>query len=209
MNKILIYLILYSILLSVVFSYSVIVKNDERHCFVVQATIGVTVTGSFEVISPNPKAIIVTLIGPSPDDYMHYESRYRGTGEDSEFSEGSFLIVVTKEGDYTLCITNGEDGSGDGEDKLVAFNLRSIGSNQEDYEYSGIQSELLALRQGLEFLKDHQSYMNQREDVHQETLESINTKLLCWTILEAVILLAMSLWQIAYIRSFFETKRRL
>jgi len=32
---------------------------------------------------------------------------------------------------------------------------------------------------------------------------------LCWTILEAVILIAMTVWQIYYISSFFETKRRL
>ena len=58
-------------------------------------------------------------------------------------------------------------------------------------------------------LKDHQSYMNQREDMHKLTLESINVKVICWTVLEAVILLAMAAWQISYIRSFFETKRRL
>jgi hypothetical protein len=49
----------------------------------------------------------------------------------------------------------------------------------------------------------------QREDVHKITLDSISMKVMCWTVLEAVILVAMSFWQIMYIRSFFETKRRL
>ena len=65
------------------------------------------------------------------------------------------------------------------------------------------------LSEGLELLKDHQSYMNQREDVHKDTLDSINVKLLCWTVLESVILVSMALWQIVYIRSFFEIKRRI
>ena len=72
-----------------------------------------------------------------------------------------------------------------------------------------LQSELADLKEGLELLKDHQSYMNQREDVHKATLESVNTKVLCWTVLEAVILVAMAMWQTLYIRSFFEIKRRL
>ena len=195
--------------LALVSSYSISIQSGERHCFVTPATQGLSVSGSFEVISPDPKPIIVRLIGPGPEDYLHYESRYQGKGEDKDFSEGSFSIAVTTEGDYTYCIQNGDEDGGDGETRVVAFNIRAIGSDEQDHEYSSLQNELLALRQGLDFLKDHQSYMNQREDVHQETLESINTKLLCWTILEAVILLAMSLWQIAYIRGFSETKRRL
>jgi hypothetical protein len=91
----------------------------------------------------------------------------------------------------------------------VAFNFRAVANGQKDYEYAGLDSELAALRLGLDSLRDHQSYMNQRENVHKMTLESINTKVLCWTILEAVILIAMTVWQIYYISSFFETKRRL
>ena len=51
--------------------------------------------------------------------------------------------------------------------------------------------------------------MNQREDMHKSTLESINNKVLFWTILESVILIALAYLQIRYISQFFETKRKL
>lgn len=93
--------------------------------------------------------------------------------------------------------------------RIVAFNFRVVTTSDKDYEYLGLESELNDLRQGLDLLKDHQSYMNQREDVHKRTLEGIDTKVLCWTILEAAILIGMTFWQISYISSFFETKRKL
>jgi hypothetical protein len=93
--------------------------------------------------------------------------------------------------------------------RLIAFNYRAVAVGEVDYQFIGLQSELSDLREGLELLKDHQSYMNQREDVHKSSLESIDDKVLLWTVLEAVILIAMAFWQISYIRSFFETKRRL
>jgi len=202
--------IIYIILCAALFkkgdSYSIEIEPEEKQCFVVQAAIGVSITGSFEIISDDPKPVVVTLTGP--DKYIHYTSKYDGKGEEKDFSEGSFSIEAKQNGDYVFCIANGEAGRSDGLTRTIAFNVRATDSNQQDYEYSGLHSELLALKEGLDFLKDHQSYMNQREDVHKQTLESIDTKILTWTVMEAVILLAMSVWQIAYIRSFFETKRR-
>lgn len=190
-------------------AYSIDIEPEDKQCFIVTAAVGVSITGSYEVISPQPRPIFVQLEGPMHESSMiHYQSKRGDKGDEKDFSEGSFSLDVKASGDYALCISNGHDGISDGELKTVAFNFRATDANQQDYEYSGIQSELLALKEGLDFLKDHQSYMNQREDVHKQTLESINTRVLCWTILEAVILLSMSIWQITYIRNFFETKRR-
>lgn len=189
--------------------YSIEIEPEDRQCFILNGKPGVSITGSFEVITPEPKPIIVDLTGPYPDYFLHYQSKYDGKGDDKDYSEGSFAVEVEKEGDYTLCISNGEVSKGDGITRTVAFNFWALDSSQRDYEYAGLQAEMLALRQGLDFLKDHQSYMNQREDVHKDALDSINTKILCWTVLEAVILFGMAAWQIMYIRSFFETKRRL
>lgn len=209
MKILLIIIILCFIQAIVVTSYSIEIESEEKQCFIITATSGVSLSGSFEVISADPTPLIVTLLGPGPAFETHYKSKFDGSLEEEDYSEGSFTLEVEKDGDYTLCFQNGELEKGDGVLRIVAFNFRAIGSDQRDYEASSLQTELLALRQGLEFLKDHQSFMNQREDVHKDTLESINTKILCWTVLESVILLSMAIWQIIYIRSFFETKRRL
>jgi hypothetical protein len=190
-------------------SYSIDVLAGDRHCFIVKAANGVPITGSYEVIHPDAKFISVTVTGPK--GYLHYEKSTKDKSEEEQedSSEGFFSFDAELDGDHTMCISNGNEQENDGQPRLIAFNFRASPEGEQDYQFVGLQSELADLKEGLELLKDHQSYMNQREDVHKETLESINAKVLCWTVLEAIILIAMSFWQITYIRSFFETKRRI
>jgi len=196
-------------------AYSVEVKSGTSSCFIVKTVVGVPITGTYEVIVPDPKHITVRVNGPN--GFLHFEKKPSdssssldsGEKDKEEESEGFFSFDSELEGDYTMCIANGEEDGGDGIPRIIAFNIRAVANGQQDYQFLGLQSELTDLSEGLELLRDHQSYMNQREDVHKLTLDSINVKVLCWTILEAVILISMALWQIMYIRSFFETKRRL
>lgn len=192
-------------------AFSVDIVPGSTDCFIVKASVGAPITGSFEVIHPDAEYISVDVMGPKDD--LHYEKKSKSKTEEStdpeEATEGFFSFDAEIAGDYTMCISNGSEKENDGVPRLVAFNFRAAAEGETDYQFVGLQSELTDLKEGLELLKDHQSYMNQREDVHKATLESVNTKVLCWTILEAIILVAMALWQTMYIRSFFEIKRRL
>lgn len=185
-------------------AYSITLKPKAKQCFIVEAVAGTSCSGSFEVISGDALAIAVKVTDPKHG--LQFESRLIEGQDEKDLSEGSFSFDAELDGDYTMCIGNGNDG----EDTVVAFNFRAMPtSGTMDYQYVGLESELMELREGLSSLKDHQSYMSQREDIHKDSLDSINVKVLCWTILEAVILIGMAVWQISYIRGFFETKRRL
>jgi len=192
-----------------VLSYSVDILPGGKECFIVLANEGVPVTGSFEVIHPDAKYISVNVT--NSHGFIHYSQvPKKEDAEDKEDpSEGFFSFDAEVPGEHKFCISNGNDNDNDGIPRLIAFNFRASPEGEQDYQFAGLQSEIGDLKEGLELLRDHQSYMNQREDVHKETLESINTKVLCWTILEAFILVAMAIWQIMYIRSFFETKRKM
>ena len=108
-----------------------------------------------------------------------------------------------------MCFVDGPDGPrGDRCSKNAERGLRTA-DRKRIYAMGCSFPKRIELREGLDMLKDHQSYMNQREDVHKDILDSINTKVLTWTFVEAFFLLAMALWQISYISNFFETKRKL
>jgi hypothetical protein len=201
---------IFALVIAVVYSYSVHIEPATIECFIVTASPGVPITGSFEVISPDPKFITVTARGPN--GYLHFEKKPTVDleKEDKEdASEGFFSFDAEEEGDYTMCISNGNEEQSDGVTRLVAFNFRAVRVGEQDYQFVGLQSELADLKEGLALMRDHQSYINQREDVHKAAIDNINIKVLCWTILEAIILIAMALWQISYIRGFFEIKRRM
>lgn len=197
--------------ISKIYSFSVDIVPGSTDCFIVKASAGAPITGSYEVIHPDADYISVDVRGPKDD--LHYEKKPKakeeGSTDPEDASEGFFSFDAETPGDYTMCISNGSENDNDGVPRLVAFNFRAAAEGEQDYQFVGLQSELTDLKEGLELLKDHQSYMNQREDVHKATLESVNTKVLCWTVLEAIILIAMAMWQTMYIRSFFEIKRRI
>jgi p24 family protein beta-1 len=192
--------------------YSITVEPGESSCFSVTAAQGDSCSGSFEVLTNDPTPVIVSVIGPGPAHKNHFESKQK-KGPDAktekELSEGEFSFDAEASGEYEMCISNGAEDN-DGVARIIAFNFRvSEDIDEKDYQYDGLESELADMKKGLIFLRDRQQYMGQREDLHKETLDSINTKVLCWTVLEAVILIGMSFWQISYISSFFETKRKL
>lgn len=191
---------------------SVSVDPGKMECFILSANSGMPSFGSFEVLSPDPEPISVTVVGPAPAHKLYHESKYHGPNAlDEDQTEGSFAFDADVTGDYEMCIANGNPHHNDGQPKLVAFNFRLVegGGGDADYEYASMQSELLDLHRGLIFLKDHQSFMNQREHVHKNTLESINFKVQCWTVLESIFLIGMSFWQIGNLSTFFETKRKI
>jgi len=176
MRSILLSLCLFGLAISPIVSYSIELSAGKTECFYLTSyDVKSTIYGSFEVISTDPKPIVVVVKGPK---MIHFQSEYKDTGEtlteeeqealDKSLSEGSFSFDSEVEGDFSLCLSNGNSENNDGLSRIVAFNYRiSTVIKNKDYEYSGIESELSDLKEGLNRLKDHQSYMNQREDVHK------------------------------------------
>ena len=199
-----------TIIVKTSFSYSISIASESRECYILSAGTGSVVSGSFEVITGEPTQVKVTVTGPAPNHFLHYESKFLdGPDADKDLSEGEFSFAANKAGDYQMCLLSNDEVGTDGLPATVAFNFRVLASGEKDYEYKGLETELNELKQGLNSLKDHEAYMNQREDVHKITLDSINSKVIFWTVVEALILVAMALWQVTYISNFFETKRKM
>merc|ERR1712056_107812 len=53
---------------------------------------------------------------------------------------------------------------------------------------------------------DQQQFTITREAVHRETAESTNSRVMWWTVTEAVCLVALAIFQVYYLRSYFEVK---
>ena len=111
-------------------SYSITVTADSNECFVLAAEASSTVSGSFEIITGtilvlraelyllklyclvgDPNQIIVSVIGPPPLKYVHYESKLKFglDNVDKDLSEGEFSFVANKSGDYQLCLASNDD----------------------------------------------------------------------------------------------------
>lgn len=143
----------------------------------------------------------------SGEDVENGTPLYETKGE----ADGTFAFDVGSDGTMDICIANGKKGKNDGLPRTIGFAIRTTVHHDEGE--AGSLDALLdvseELNEGLLTLTDHQAYMRRREEHHSRTLDSTKSRVLWWTCGETVVLIALSLWQILYIRAFFETKRRL
>ncbi|KAJ1452002.1 emp24/gp25L/p24 family/GOLD-domain-containing protein [Pelagophyceae sp. CCMP2097] len=185
-------------------------EAGERECFGVEVKAEAAVSGNFELLSPNDKAepLSVVVTGQGEDDRPLYESVSQ--------PEGTFAFDARADGILDLCIANGKKGASDGLARSIGFAIRMTSQRLEldgDPASEGSLESLLdvseQLNEDLLTLTDHQGYMRRREETHRATLASTARRVLCWTAAESVVLVALSVWQIMYIRSFFEKKRKM
>jgi hypothetical protein len=213
-----IFLVLSS-LFSSTLAYTIGLKPGDKECYIISLESDQPCSGSYEVITKSPDPINVTVTGP--DGTINYQNDpYADHGfdkkddkmdaEDEPDSGDAFQFDAILEGDYTMCLHYDKEMSDDTEERILAFNFRATNSAPGfKKDYNGFESELDALQRGLDTLKHHHAYMSQREDVHKTALDTINFKVLCWTIMESIILIVTAIWQIKYIGSFFERKLRM
>lgn len=109
-------------------SFSVDVLPGQKECFMVHASVGSPVSGSYEVIHPNADHMTITVVGPK--GFMHFEKKPKkrdamkaeGEVDKEESSEGFFSFDTELEGDYTLCFINGSPSENDGDIRLIGRN---------------------------------------------------------------------------------------
>jgi len=187
-------------------------EPGERECFMLEVQAGAAVSGNFELIKPTdtnkPLPLAVTLTTEDEDQPLY---------EIKNAPDGTFALDAKQGGIWDLCIANGKLGKSDGIARSVGFAIRVtsqhtvIDDNKEDAT-AGSLNDLLELseqlNEGLLTLTDHQTYMRQREATHEKTLRTAKARVYWWTVAESVVLFILAVWQIVYIRQFFEIKRR-
>lgn len=212
--RVLIEVVLLFLFLTVsVCGYSVTLYGRDVQCFSVYSVKGATCTGKYEVMTEG-SAVTVEVFDPKGG--IVYRKEYDGQDEEKSESLGeAFQFDAEMQGDFRMCLNNGRKDEREGESlpSTLGFSFH-VGLAKQDVEagggtYNSLLAELDTLQQGLDFIKDHESFMNQREYLHKDSLDEINTKTLTWTIVESVILVCLSIWQISYIHGIFETRKKI
>lgn len=80
-------------------------------------------------------------------------------------------------------------------------------SGDHNVEHDKLEQQIGELTSSLTAVKHEQEYMAVRERVHRSINDSTNSRVVMWAAFEALMLTAMSLGQIFYLRRFFEVRR--
>lgn len=78
---------------------------------------------------------------------------------------------------------------------------------QQNAEHDKLENMVRDLASALTTVKHEQDYMNVRARIHASVNESTNSRVVMWAIFEALIILAMTIGQVFYLKRFFEVRR--
>lgn len=174
------------------------VNPNAEECFHETARRGEKFLSSFNVASGGFLDINVKVTGP--DGGVVYEEERQ--------KEGTFAFVAMETGDYTLCFSNAMSTV---TEKDVSFNvyvgtgLSSHGVAKEEH-FTPLENAVVGLAEGLRKVRNEQKYIKFRERACFKTAQSTGSRVLWWSILQAVAVVAVGVWQTLYVRGLFDYK---
>eukprot|EP00736_Rhodelphis_marinus_P010061 Rmarinus@m.27857 len=176
------------------------VKAGTEECFFEDVSKqGIKLGGMFQVAEGGELDIDFQVT--DPDGNVVYSAEKE--------KEGKFAATSTSPGSYSFCFSNKMSKF---TAKAVSFYV-TVGSQFESEEVakaehlSTLESSIANLAEGLTAIQSEQKYMRMRERVHQQSSQQTNMRVLILSVVEALVLVGVSVAQIYYLRRFFEVKR--
>src|SRR5690625_3885560 len=80
-------------------------------------------------------------------------------------------------------------------------------SGSQDPNHNKLEEQIKELASGLSAVKHEQEYMTVRDRIHRSINDSTYQRVLMWACFEALLLVAITLGQVFYLRRFFEVRR--
>jgi hypothetical protein len=74
-------------------------------------------------------------------------------------------------------------------------------------DHNKLQDMIKELSTTLTGVKHEQDYMQVRDRIHRSINESTNSRVVLWSFFEALVLVAMTMGQVYYLKRFFEVRR--
>merc|ERR1712000_673687 len=120
-------------------------------------------------------------------------------------SSGDYSFEARMDGQYIYCFSN-EHWSANS--KEVSFNVHGIVYVPEsEAPQDPLEKEVRQLSELLDQVKDEQAYIVVRERTHRNTAESTNSRVKWWSIFQLGVLIGEGVFQVWWLKRFFEVKR--
>ena len=125
---------------------------------------------------------------------------------DEKMQEGRALFKARVPGVHKFCFSN----------KMSTVTMKTVSfyvqvgdpaESSKGHQVDELERSVVQIMEGLQEVKNEQSYLKSRERIHRDTLESTNLRVVLWSVTEIVALIALAAGQLFYLRRCFEKRR--
>lgn len=179
-------------------AYITTLDAHSEECFFEKAIASTKLGFTFEVIEGGFLDIDVSIFDPD-GNMIHQEPKA---------SSGKYTIEANKDGPYKYCFSNKMSTV---TPKVVMFSIET--ARQVQHKLLGAQDQekmnemIKELTNSMFSVKHELDYLLVRDRIHRQINESTNSRVIVWTWVEFIILLAVSVGQVVYLKRFFEVRR--
>ncbi|WLF78819.1 p24 complex component [Lodderomyces elongisporus] len=192
-------ILLACLFISTVLGHNVLLQPYGKQCFFETLKVNDELAISFQVGSRNPH-------NSEQYDVDFYITSPQGQTvlKKDKLDHGDESITAKMNGKYQYCFSNEKSSRVDLD---VSFNIHGVVYvDVNDPKADTLDYAIQRLSQLTDDVKAEQGYLVIRERTHRNTAESTNSRVKWWSVFQIFVVAANSVFQIYYLRRFFEVK---